>query len=58
MDRRFGSLISEKANPMEDYDCEKMASELDLLIAIAKLKGFSEEDFVNNINKKWENKND
>ena len=38
MDRRFGSLISEKANPMEDYDCEKMASELDLLIAIAKLK--------------------
>ena len=58
MDRRFGSLISEKANPMEDYDCEKMASELDLLIAIAKLKGFSEEDFVNNINKKWENNND
>ena len=58
MDRRFGSLISDKEDPMKDYDCEKMASELDLLIAIARLKGLSEEDFIGNINKKWESKND
>lgn len=58
MDRRFGSLISEKDYPMKDFDSEKMASELDLLIAIAKLKGLSEEEFISNINKKWENKND
>ena len=58
MDRRFGSLISEKDYPMKDFDQEKMGSELDLLIAIAKLKGLSEEEFISNINKKWENKND
>lgn len=58
MDRRFGSLISEEKNPMKDFDSEKMASELDLLIAIARLKGLSEEEFISNINKKWENKND
>lgn len=58
MDRRFGSLISEKDYPMKDFDCEKMESELDFLIAIAKLKGLSEEDFIDYINKKWENKND
>lgn len=43
---------------MKDFDSEKMASEFDLLIAIAKLKGLSEEEFISNINKKWENKND
>lgn len=58
MDRRFGSLVSGENYPMKDFDSEKMASELDLLIAIAKLKGFSKEDFIKNINKKWENKND
>lgn len=58
MDRRFGSLISDSEHPMRDFDSEKMASELDLLIAIARLKGLSEEDFIGNINKKWENKND
>lgn len=58
MDRRFGSLISEKDHPMKDFDEEKMASELEILIAIAKLKGLSEEEFISNINKKWENKND
>ncbi|WP_311486781.1 GntR family transcriptional regulator [uncultured Anaerococcus sp.] len=58
MDRRFGSLVSGGNYPMKDFDSEKMASELDLLIAIAKLKGLSEEEFISNINKKWENKND
>lgn len=58
MDRRFGSLISEKDYPMKDFDSEKMESELDFLIAIARLKGLSEEDFIVYINKKWENKND
>ena len=58
MDRRFGSLISEKEDPMKDFDEEKMTSELDFLIAIARLMGFSKEDFIDNINKKWENKND
>lgn len=58
MDRRFGSLVSGVNHPMKDFDSEKMASELDLLIAIAKLKGLSEEEFISNINKKWENKND
>ena len=58
MDRRFGSLVSGENYPMKDFDSEKMASELGLLIAIAKLKGLSEEEFISNINKKWENKND
>lgn len=58
MDRRFGSLVSGENYPMRDFDSEKMASELDLLIAIAKLKGLSEEEFIDHINKKWENKND
>ena len=58
MDRRFGSLVSGENYPMKDFDSEKMASELELLIAIAKLKGLSEEEFISNINKKWENKND
>ena len=58
MDRRFGSLVSGGKYPMKDFDSEKMASELDLLIAIAKLKGLSEEDFIDYINKKRENKND
>ena len=58
MDRRFGSLISEKDYPMKNFDQEKMESELDFLIAIAKLKGLSEEEFTAHINKKWENKND
>lgn len=58
MDRRFGSLVSGENYPMKDFDSEKMASELDLLIAIAKLKGLSEEEFIDHINKKWENKND
>ncbi len=58
MDRRFGSLVSGENYPMKDFDSEKMASELDLLIAIAKLKGLSEEEFIDYINKKWENKND
>lgn len=58
MDRRFGSLVSGENYPMKDFDSEKMASELDLLIAIARLKGLSEEEFISNINKKWENKND
>lgn len=58
MDRRFGSLVSGENYPMKDFDSEKMVSELDLLIAIAKLKGLSEEEFIDHINKKWENKND
>ena len=58
MDRRFGSLVSGENYPMKDFDSEKMASELGLLIAIAKLKGLSEEEFIDHINKKWENKND
>ena len=58
MDRRFGSLVSGENYPMKDFDSEIMASELDLLIAIAKLKGLSEEEFIDHINKKWENKND
>ena len=58
MDRRFGSLISDKANPMRDFDEQKFTSELDLLMAIAKLKGLSREEFIDHINKKWENKND
>ena len=58
MDRRFGSLISEKDYPMKNFDKDKMESELDFLIAIAKLKGLSEEEFTAHINKKWENKND
>ena len=58
MDRRYGSLISEDINPMEAYDEGKIESELDLLIAIAKLKGSKKEDFIKIINKKWENKND
>lgn len=56
MDRRYGSLISEDINPMTAYDDEKIESELDLLLAIAKLKGLSREDFIKIINKKWENK--
>ena len=58
MDRRFGSLISEEKNSMKDFDTEKINSELEYLLAIAKLKGLSREDFIGNINKKWENKND
>lgn len=58
MDRRFGSLISEEKNSMRDFDTEKINSELEYLLAIAKLKGLSREDFIGNINKKWENKND
>ena len=58
MDRRYGSLISENLNPMAAYDEGKIESELDLLIAIAKLKGSKKEDFIKIINKKWENKND
>ena len=56
MDRRYGSLISENVNPMESYDEGKIESELDLLIAIAKLKGSKKEDIIKIINKKWENK--
>ena len=58
MDRRFGSLISEDINPMEAYDEGKIESELDLLIAIAKLKGSKKEDFIKIINKKWEDTNE
>ena len=58
MDRRYGSLISENQNPMADYNLGKIESELDLLIAIAKLKGLSREDFIKNISKKWEDNND
>lgn len=58
MDRRFGSLISENINPMAAYDEGKVESELNLLIAIAKLKGLSKEEFIDHINQKWENKND
>lgn len=58
MDRRYGSLISENQNPMADYDVEKIESELELLIAIAKLKGLSREDFIKNISKKWEDNHD
>lgn len=58
MDRRFGSLISENINPMAAYDEGKIESELDLLIAIAKLKGSKKEDFIKIINKKWESKNE
>lgn len=58
MDRRYGSLISENQNPMEAYNLGKIESELDLLIAIAKLKGLSREDFIKNISKKWEDNHD
>lgn len=58
MDRRYGSLISENINPMAAYDEEKIELELDLLIAIAKLKGLSEEEFIDYINKKWEDTNE
>ena len=58
MDRRYGSLISEDINPMAAYDEEKIESELDLLLAIAKLKGLSRENFIANINKKWEDTNE
>lgn len=58
MDRRYGSLITEDINPMEAYDEGKIESELDLLIAIAKLKGSKKEDFIKNINKKWEETNE
>lgn len=58
MDRRYGSLITEDINPMAAYDEGKIESELDLLIAIAKLKGSKKEDFIKNINKKWENTNE
>ena len=58
MDRRYGSLISEDINPMAAYDKGNIKSELDLLIAIAKLKGLSREDFIANINKKWEDTNE
>ena len=58
MDRRYGSLISENVNPMESYDEGKIESELDLLIAIAKLKGLNKEEFIDYINKKWEDTNE
>lgn len=58
MDRRYGSLISENLNPMTAYDEGKIESELDLLIAIAKLKGLSKEDFIAKINNKWEDTNE
>ena|SRR5699024_6999423 len=58
MDRRYGSLISENQNPMAAYNLGKIESELDLLIAIAKLKGLSREDFIKNISKKWEDNHD
>lgn len=58
MDRRYGSLISENQNPMAAYNLGKIDSELDLLIAIAKLKGLSREDFIKNISKKWEDNHD
>ena len=58
IDRRYGSLISENLNPMAAYDEEKIELELDLLIAIAKLKGLSEEEFIDYINKKWEDTNE
>lgn len=58
MDRRYGSLISENINPMAAYDEGKIESELDLLLAIAKLKGLSKEDFIAKINNKWEDTNE
>lgn len=58
MDRRYGSLISEDLNPMAAYDEGKIESELDVLIAIAKLKGSKKEDFIKMINKKWEGTNE
>lgn len=58
MDRRYGSLISENQNPMAAYNLGKIESELDLLIAIAKLKGLSREDFIKNISNKWEDNHD
>ena len=58
MDRRYGSLISENSNPMAAYNLGKIDSELELLIAIAKLKGLSREDFIKNISKKWEDNHD
>ena len=58
MDRRYGSLISENLNPMTAYDEGKIESELDLLLAIAKLKGLSKEDFIAKINNKWEDTNE
>lgn len=58
MDRRYGSLISENVNPMESYDEGKIESELDLLLAIAKLKGLKKEEFIDYINKKWEDTNE
>lgn len=58
MDRRYGSLISENVNPMESYGEGKIESELDLLLAIAKLKGLKKEEFIDYINKKWEDTNE
>lgn len=58
MDRRYGSLISEEKNAMKDFDTDKISGELDYLLAICKLKGLKKEDFIDHINKKWENKND
>ncbi|KGF03386.1 GntR family transcriptional regulator [Anaerococcus lactolyticus] len=58
MDRRYGSLISEEKNAMKDFDTDKISGELDYLLAICKLKGLKKEDFIDRINKKWENKND
>ena len=58
MDRRYGSLISENLNPMAAYDEGKIESELDLLLAIAKLKGLNKEEFIDYINKKWEDTNE
>lgn len=58
MDRRYGSLISEEKNAMKDFDADKISGELDYLLAICKLKGLKKEDFIDYINKKWENKND
>ena len=58
MDRRYGSLISEEKNAMKDFDADKISGELDYLLAICKLKGLKKEDFIDHINKKWENKND
>ena len=45
-------------NAMKDFDADKISGELDYLLAICKLKGLKKEDFIEHINKKWENKND
>ena len=58
MDRRYGSLITEDINPMAAYDEGKIESELDLLLAIVKLKGLSKEEFIAKINSKWEDTNE